>query len=65
MIASLLAHHIGVEIMGTEYEPHGMLQHAVVFGASIVFFGLAGVGFVTVCRRIAAKLRGKGEAARA
>ena len=59
MFASMFAHHIGVEIMGREYEPQGLLQHAVVFGASILFFGLAGVGFVTTFRWLAARIRGE------
>ena len=57
MLATLFAHHIGIEIMGREYEPQGTLQHILVFGASILLFGLAGVGFVTTFRRIAQRMR--------
>ncbi len=65
MLATLLAHHIGVEIMGKEYEPQGFLQHAVVFGASIVFLGLAGVGFVTTLRWIAARMGARSQTSKA
>ena len=59
MLATLLAHHVGIEIMGREYEPQGVLQHVIVFGASILLFGLAGIGFVVTFRRIAARIRGE------
>ena len=46
----MLAHHIGIEILGKEYEPHGVFQHAVAFGGMLVVIVLASIGFATVCR---------------
>ncbi len=52
MLGILYAHHIAIEIMGTEYEPQGVIQHVVLFSALTLLFGLAGIGSVTVLRRI-------------
>jgi hypothetical protein len=29
----LFAHHMGVELLGREFSPHGVLQHVCVFAA--------------------------------
>jgi hypothetical protein len=29
----LLAHHMGVEILGREFSPHGVVEHLCVFAA--------------------------------
>ena len=55
MNATLLAHHIGIEIMGHEFEPHGFWQHAVAFTGSLILLALAAIGLVTVFRWIAAR----------
>ena len=54
MIASMFAHHVAIEILGKEYEPHGVFQHVMAFGATLVMVTLAVIGFVTVCRWISA-----------
>ena len=58
----MFAHHVAIEIMGKEYEPHGFLQHALAFGGTALLFGLAGIGVATVWRRFASRRRA--EAAR-
>ena len=57
MFASLFAHHVGIEIMGKEYEPQGVFQHAVVFGATLAMVILAGIGFATVCKWVGERRR--------
>ena len=57
MISSMLAHHVAIEILGKEYEPHGVFQHAMAFGGTLLVLGLAGVGFVTVCRWVGERRR--------
>ncbi len=47
----VLAHHIGVEIMGHEYEPHGALQHILCIVITAVFFTFAVYGFKTFVRK--------------
>jgi hypothetical protein len=29
----VFAHHMGVELLGREYSPHGLVQHLCVFAA--------------------------------
>ena len=57
MFASMFAHHIEIRIMGHEFEPQGVMQHTVVFGATLVMVALAGIGFATVCKRVGERRR--------
>ncbi len=46
------AHHIGVEIMGHEYEPHGAFQHIMCVLITTAFFTFAVYGFRTFVRKL-------------
>jgi len=56
MTFPLLAHHMAITILGREYEPHGIVEHAVVLAAAAVILALAVIGAVTVSRWIAERL---------
>jgi hypothetical protein len=40
----LFAHHMGVELLGREFSPHGVLQHVCVFAAAALIFGTSAYG---------------------
>ena len=47
----VFAHHIGIEIMGREYEPQGVFQHIVLIVLTAGFFTFAIYGFVTFIKK--------------
>ncbi len=47
----VFAHHIGVEIMGKEYEPHGVFQHTLCIVITALFFTFAIYGFVSFIKK--------------
>ena len=49
--SAVFAHHIGVEIMGKEYEPHGAFQHALCIVITAAFVTFAVYGFVTFIKK--------------
>jgi hypothetical protein len=40
----LFAHHMGVELLGREFSPHGVLQHVCVFAALGLIVGTSAYG---------------------
>ena len=40
----LFAHHMGVELLGREFSPHGVAQHVCVFAALALVFGTSAFG---------------------
>jgi len=48
----VLMHHISVTIMGTEFEPHGMVQHLIVAMITTAVLYFAVYGFVVFLKRV-------------
>jgi|GEM_PF-4998093 len=40
----LFAHHMGVELLGREFSPHGVVQHVCVFAALSFVFATSALG---------------------
>ena len=47
----VFAHHVGVEIMGKEYEPQGVVQHVLCIVIVALFITFAVYGFVTFIKK--------------
>ena len=53
--ACIFLHHIGVEIMGKEYEPQGTFQHICVIAVSAAFLFFAVYGFISFFKKLLKK----------
>ncbi len=53
----MFAHHVMLEILGHEFEPHGVWQHAATFTGTAILLTLAGIGFATVFRKVSERRR--------
>ncbi len=40
----MFAHHMGVELLGHEYSPHGVVQHVCVFAALSFLMTTSAIG---------------------
>jgi hypothetical protein len=40
----VFAHHLGVELLGREFSPHGLVQHICVFTALALVFSTSAYG---------------------
>jgi hypothetical protein len=47
----LFAHHVGVELLGREFSPHGVVQHVCVFAALGLLFGTSAYGSWTLYQK--------------
>ncbi len=54
----LLAHHIGIEILGREFSPETPMEHVMVFGIGLVFLVLMGYGAYALVRDVRRWRRG-------
>jgi hypothetical protein len=48
----LFAHHMGVELLGREFSPHGVVQHVCVFAALAFIATTSAVGTWTLAQRL-------------
>jgi hypothetical protein len=46
-----LAHHMGVELLGREFSPHGVFQHVCVFAALGFVFATSAYGCFMLWRK--------------
>lgn len=53
----LWAHHMAVEILGTEYSPETPMEHVLVFGVAGIVLGLVIYGAVALTRDVSRWLR--------
>jgi hypothetical protein len=58
----LFAHHIGVELLGREFSPHGVFQHVCTFAAVSFFLATSAYGCWTLFQKVleAARVRREG-----
>jgi hypothetical protein len=40
----LFAHHMGVELLGREFSPHGVVEHVCVFAVLALLMGTSAYG---------------------
>jgi hypothetical protein len=55
----LFAHHMGVELLGREFAPHGTLQHICVFAAVGFVLGTSAFGCWVLFQKALESLRAR------
>jgi hypothetical protein len=53
----MFAHHVGVELLGREYSPHGVVQHVCVFAALGLIFATSAYGTAVLASQLPERLR--------
>ncbi|WP_406696466.1 hypothetical protein V5E97_36295 [Singulisphaera sp. Ch08] len=48
----MLAHHVGVELLGHEFSPHGVVQHVCVFAALGLILATSAYGTAVLATRL-------------
>jgi hypothetical protein len=48
----LFAHHVGVELLGREFSPHGVLQHVCVFAGLGLVLATSAYGTAVLVSRL-------------
>jgi hypothetical protein len=48
----LLAHHVGVELLGREFSPQGVVQHVCVFAALGLILATSAYGTAVLATRL-------------
>lgn len=48
----MLAHHVGVELLGREFSPHGVVQHVCVFAALGLVLATSAYGTAVLATRL-------------
>ena len=52
----ILAHHVGVELLGREFSPHGVVQHVCVFAALGLLLATSAYGSWTLAAKVVSRL---------
>jgi len=55
----LFAHHMAVELLGSEFSPHGTLQHVCVFAAVGFVLGTSAYGTFVLFQKARESLRAR------
>jgi hypothetical protein len=53
------AHHMGVEILGREFSPHGVVEHICVFTALALILGTSAYGTWVLATKVLDSVRGR------
>ncbi|MBI4397670.1 MAG: hypothetical protein HY586_00920 [Candidatus Omnitrophica bacterium] len=53
----IFLHHIGIEIMGKEYEPEGVVQHVCLIVISSIFLFFTVYGFIAFMKKLFGKAK--------
>ena len=53
----LFAHHMGVELLGREFSPHGVVQHVCVFAVLALIAGTSAYGTWALATKLLSRLR--------
>ena len=48
----MFAHHVGVELLGREFSPHGVIQHVCVFAALGLILATSAYGTAVLATRL-------------
>ncbi|SIO63046.1 hypothetical protein SAMN05444166_7226 [Singulisphaera sp. GP187] len=48
----MFAHHVGVELLGREFSPHGVVQHVCVFAALGLILATSAYGTAVLATRL-------------
>ena len=55
----VFAHHMGVEVLGREYSPHGAMEHIFVFTALALVLGTSAYGMWVLATKALGSVRAR------